>query len=120
MGHPQTESPVSVRSRCSSSSRLIIIMNKKLMYIAAVVVLVVATTVVLLVTVGPLDAKTTTACDVIDTHKDALLALKEGLIGNYTNNRLADWDNNTDPCADMWAGITCNDSCDVTQINVGK
>ena len=96
-------------------------MNKKLLNIGAVFLLAVATTVILLFTVGPLASKTTDdpACAVIDTQKDALLALKAGLIGADSNG-LADWYFWTDPCADGWGGIICDDSCNVTKINVGK
>jgi hypothetical protein len=119
----KTETPVYVRSLYSSSSRLLtIIMEKKLLYtIGAFFLLVITTTVVLLFTVGPLASKTTDdpACAVIDTQKDALLALKAGLIGADSNG-LADWYFGTDPCADGWGGIICDDSCNVTKINVGK
>ena len=98
-------------------------MEKKLLYtIGAFFLLVITTTVVLLVAVGPSSAAKTTddpACAVIDTQKDALLALKAGLIGADSNG-LADWYFWTDPCADGWGGIICDDSCNVTKINVGK
>ena len=57
-------------------------------------------------------------CATISTQKDALLALKNGLIGTNTT-KLADWDSNTDPCADTWTGIDC-DCGNVTSIDVGK
>ena len=63
----------------------------------------------------------TEACAAINTstQKDALLALKEGLINNDAL-KLANWDINTDPCADAWTGITCGDCDEVTTINVSK
>jgi hypothetical protein len=58
------------------------------------------------------------SCATITSQKDALLALKEGLVGNDTT-KLVNWDSNTDPCdGDAWTGITCSSS-DVTEINVG-
>jgi len=54
-----------------------------------------------------------------DPQKDALLALKEGLINNDAS-KLADWVSTTDPCDNAWTGITCNGSSDVTIINVCK
>jgi len=65
----------------------------------------------------PSSQPTIDQCTVIDTQKDALLALKEGFINGDTE--LADWVSTTDPCDDTWTGITCSDS-DVTEIDLGK
>jgi len=63
-------------------------------------------------------SQATEVCATIITQKDALLALKEGLINNDAS-KLADWDSNTDPCNDAWTGITC-DCGDVTIIEMCK
>jgi hypothetical protein len=65
----------------------------------------------------PSSQPTIDQCTVIDTQKDALLALKEGFINGDTE--LADWVSTTDPCDDTWFGITCSGS-DVMEIDVGK
>ena len=62
--------------------------------------------------------RTNDLCAAIITQKDALLALKTGLIDSDTT-KLADWVNTTDPCADEWSGITCSGS-DVTEITLCK
>ena len=59
----------------------------------------------------------TEVCATINNQKDALLALKEGLINNDAS-KLTDWVTTTDPCTGAWTGITCDGRSDVTGIDV--
>jgi len=57
-------------------------------------------------------------CAAITNQKDALLALKEGLINNDAS-KLTDWVTTTDPCTGEWTKITC-DGGKVTGIDLCK
>ena len=69
-------------------------------------------------TVSP-SSQPTEACAAITTQKDALLALKEGLINNDAS-KLTDWVTTTDPCTNAWTGITCDSDGKVTSIYLRK
>ena len=58
-------------------------------------------------------------CTAITNQKDALLALKEGLINNDAS-KLTDWDTTTDPCTNAWTGIWCDSDGKVTGIDLRK
>jgi len=65
----------------------------------------------------PSSSQPTEVCATINNQKDALLALKEGLINNDAS-KLTDWVTTTDPCTGAWTGITCDGRSDVTGIDV--
>ena len=57
-------------------------------------------------------------CADISSQKEALLALKAGF--NNGDAIYSDWDSTTDPCDNLWTGITCNGSGEVITIDLRK